>query len=190
MNTETEQIKNTDWVSKKTQLSVNMGLCFNILLAVLKTVTGVIGHSAGLLADGINSTSDVVYYIAVKFFLRYADKPADEEHPYGHRQMESIASIVISAFVITTAIAIFWNSVNNIYDYMLNPVTEITVGWITLYIALFTILSKIGLSLYTQLMGKKLKNPAIKALAADHINDIFAAGGVVIGILFARAGYA
>ncbi len=190
MNTETEQIKNTDWVSKKTQLSVNMGLGFNILLAVLKTVTGVIGHSAGLLADGINSTSDVVYYIAVKFFLRYADKPADEEHPYGHRQMESIASIVISAFVITTAIAIFWNSVNNIYDYMLNPVTEITVGWITLYIALFTILSKIGLSLYTQLMGKKLKNPAIKALAADHINDIFAAGGVIIGILFARAGYA
>ncbi len=186
---ETEELKNPEWVSKKTQFSVNLGLGFNILLAFLKTSVGVIGHSAGLLADGINSTSDVIYYIAVKFFLKWADQPADDEHPYGHRQMESIASIVISAFVITTAIAIFWNSVNNIYDYMVNPGTDTSIAGISLYIALFTLLAKLGLSFYTRMMGDKLKNPAIKALAADHINDIYAASGVVVGILFARAGY-
>lgn len=182
-------LHNPEWVTKKTQLSVNLGLGFNILLAFLKTIVGVIGHSAGLLADGINSTSDVVYYLAVKFFLKWADQPADEEHPFGHRQMESIASIVISAFVITTAIAIFSNSVNNIYDYWVNPAHTDAISIVSLYIALFTLLVKIFLSLYTRMMGDKLKNPAIKALAADHINDIFAASGVIIGIICAKAGW-
>lgn len=186
---ENETIKDPVLISKKTQLTVNMGLFFNVILAILKTIFGVIGHSAGLLADGINSTSDVVYYIAVKFFLKYADKPADEEHPFGHRQMESIASIVIAAFVITTAVAIFWNSVDSIYDYFINPNHEGAVAFYTMYIALFTVLVKIALSFYTRMMGRKLKNPALGALASDHINDIYAAIGVIIGIVFAKFGF-
>jgi len=182
-------ITNPEVVTKKTQFTVNLGLLFNALLAILKTTFGILGHSAGLLADGINSTSDVVYYLAVKFFLKWADKPADEEHPFGHRQMESIASIVIAAFVITTAIAIFWNSVDSIYDYFINPVHEGNLAFYTLYIALFTLVSKIGLSYYTKIMGKKLKNPALGALASDHINDIFAAFGVIVGIIFAKLGF-
>jgi cation diffusion facilitator family transporter len=106
-----------------TSLTVNLGLFSNILLSALKTSIGIIGHSPALLADGINSTSDVVYYIAVKIFMKQANKPADKEHPYGHRQLESISAIVVGAFILTTGIAIFWESISKVYDLLTHTET-------------------------------------------------------------------
>src|SRR5512145_2851684 len=97
-------------------LAVNLGLTVNIFLAALKVSIGILGHSPALLAEGVNSTSDVAYYVAVAIFMRLAHKPADEEHPYGHTQLESIASLVVGAFVLTTAVAIFWDSINTVFD--------------------------------------------------------------------------
>ena len=68
--------------------AVNLGLGINIFLSALKTTIGVLGHSPALLAEGINSTSDVAYYVVASIFIRLAKKPADTEHPYGHRQLE------------------------------------------------------------------------------------------------------
>ena len=96
--------------------AVHSGLAANFLLAVLKTGAGIFGHSPALLADGINSTSDVAYYLVITVFMRLARKPADDEHPYGHSQLDTIAALVVGAFVITTAIAIFWDAVNDVYD--------------------------------------------------------------------------
>ena len=70
---------------QKSLLAVNLGLGINIGLAALKTFIGVTGHSPALLAEGINSTSDVAYYVVASVFVRMANKPADDEHPYGHR---------------------------------------------------------------------------------------------------------
>ena len=98
----------TNLRQKKSILAINVGLAANTLLAILKTSVGIFGHSPALLADGINSTSDVAYGIVVSIFMRLSGKPADEEHPYGHDRLESIAAVVVGAFVITTAISIFW----------------------------------------------------------------------------------
>ena len=83
---------------------VNLGLVGNILLAALKTIFGIFGQSPALLSDGINSTSDVGYYIIIKIFMALAGKPPDREHPYGHRQLESIAAIVVGAFVMNNCV--------------------------------------------------------------------------------------
>ena len=96
---------------KVTTLTVNLGLIANVVLAALKTSIGILGYSPALLADGVMSISDTVYYIVVKIFMKQAQKPADEEHPYGHRELESIAAIVVGAFIVTTGIAIFLESV-------------------------------------------------------------------------------
>jgi cation diffusion facilitator family transporter len=101
--------KQTSKRNRKGNQAVVIGLLANIFLAGLKTSIGILGHSPALLADGINSTSDVAYYIVVSIFVRLAGKPADEEHPYGHNQLESIGALVVGSFVITTAVAIFWN---------------------------------------------------------------------------------
>jgi len=60
-------------------------------------------------------------------------KPADEEHPYGHHQFESIAALVVGAFVITTGLAIFWDSVNSVYD-LLPVVKSVTPHGIDLQV--------------------------------------------------------
>src|SRR5918993_2477335 len=91
---------------RKSLWAINLGLGFNIVLSAAKTSFGVLTHSPALLAEGINSTSDVAYYVVTAIFMRLANKPADNEHPYGHRQLESIASLVVGAFVVATAIAV------------------------------------------------------------------------------------
>src|SRR5512138_1349537 len=101
---------------RKRLWAVNLGLGINILLSIVKTTFGVLAHSPALLAEGINSTSDVAYYIVAGIFVRLANKPADEEHPYGHRQLESIASLIVGAFVIVTAISVFWDAVDKLWD--------------------------------------------------------------------------
>lgn len=170
-------------------MAVNLGLAANVLLSALKTTIGIIGHSPALLADGINSTSDTAYYILVRVFMGLARKPADEEHPYGHRQMESIAALVVGAFVLTTAVAIFWDSVNKVYD--LWSGTEDTAGasyWAAV-VAVLTVAAKFVLTAVTQRLGRQTGNPTVVALARDHRNDIFAASAATVGIVLGRMGY-
>jgi cation diffusion facilitator family transporter len=175
--------------ARQGQAIVRLGLISNILLATVKTLFGIIGHSPALLADGINSTSDVAYYVVVMVFIRLANKPADAEHPYGHRQLESIAALVVGSFVITTAIAIFWNAINSVYDLLIgvSSFTGATAG--ALWVAIFTVIVKLGLTIYTRRIGQRTQNAAVLALAYDHRNDIFSAVAAAIGILLGRLGY-
>ena len=174
---------------KKGQRVVNLGLVWNTVLAVGKTVIGIVGHSTALLSDGINSTSDVAYYIVVKIFMKLAGQPPDPEHPYGHRQMESIAALTVGSFVITTAIAIFWTAANNVFDQWKGVADTTGASLGALWMALFTVASKIVLTVYTRAVGKKTGNLAIRALAFDHRNDVFSAAAASIGIFLARRGH-
>ncbi len=170
--------------------AVNVGLIANTFLALVKTAIGIVGHSPALLADGINSTSDVAYGIAVNIFMRLSGKPADHEHPYGHEQLESIAAVVVGAFVITTAIAIFWNSINTIYEIISAQELSSGASIQALWVALFTVVLKLCLTIWTRAIGRKTKNTAVIALAADHRNDVFASLAATAGIFFGRMGHA
>ncbi len=177
--------------AERTKLSnraMNLALGTNILLAILKTGIGIVGHSQALLADGINSTSDVVYNVVVSIFVRRAHKPADDEHPYGHTQLESVGALVIGAFIITTALTIFWRAVNSLFDFFTSSASPAEISPLTLYIALFTVVLKIFLSLYTKKLGERTQNPSIIAIGQDHGNDILSASAVVIGIILGRMG--
>lgn len=174
---------------KKTILAVNLGLIANTVLAILKTSIGIIGNSPALLADGINSTSDVAYGIVVRIFMRLSGKPADEEHPYGHDRLESIAAVVVGAFVITTAISIFWSSINKVYELSSRTGDALGATELTLWIALLTVLLKIWLSFWTYRIGRQTSSNVVIALAADHRNDIFSALAASIGIIFSRLGF-
>ncbi len=173
----------------RTNLAVNLGLVANVLLAGLKTAIGIVGHSPALLADGINSTSDVAYYIVVAIFVRLARQPADREHPYGHTQLESIAALVVGAFVLTTGIAIFWDAVNNVFDLWAGQGTFAGAAVSALWVALLTIALKVGLTWLTLQIGAQTGSAAVLALAYDHRNDIFSASAAAIGITLGRMGY-
>ncbi len=171
-------------------LAVNVGLGANTFLAFIKTGIGIFGHSPALLADGINSTSDVAYGIAMYFFMRISSKPADREHPYGHDQIESIAAVVVGAFVISTGIAILWNSINDVYELVRADGAAEGASSIAFWVAILTIAMKICLTVWTRSIGEQTKNNAVIALAQDHRNDIFASAAVAIGIYASRQGHA
>jgi cation diffusion facilitator family transporter len=185
----TENQTQTAKRARKGRQAITIGLLANLFLAGLKTGIGILGHSPALLADGINSTSDVAYYVVVSLFVRLANKPADDEHPYGHSQLESIGALVVGSFVITTAVAIFWNSVNTIYELWIGEISFQGASALALWVALFTVGVKIILTFYTRNIGQQTKNASIMALAYDHRNDIFSAGAAVIGITLGRMGY-
>jgi len=174
---------------EKTRFVVNLGLACNAVLAAAKLSLGIAGHSKALLADGINSISDVVYFLVVKFFVKLSDKPADSEHPYGHYQYETIAALVVGAFVITTGLAIFWDSINAVFDLVSGETPASAVKSFTLWIAAGTIVVKFLLMLQARAVGRVTNNIAVNALARDHWNDVFASFGVGIGILLSIFGF-
>src|SRR5512147_1339754 len=128
---------------RKSLWAINLGLGINILLSAVKTLFGVLGHSPALLAEGINSISDVAYYVVAAIFVRLAKKPADLEHPYGHRQLENIASVVVGAFVVATAVAVFWDAVDKIWDLVDGRLTSLGSQPIAYWVALATVVIKI-----------------------------------------------
>jgi len=158
---------------KKDFFTLEVGLIANIILAGVKTSIGVLAHSPALLADGINSTSDVAYYVVVAV----------------HSQLESIGALVVGAFVVSTAIAIFWNSIDIFFDLLSGVVEVRRAAPIALWVALITIGLKIGLTVYTMRVGQQTSNPAVMALACDHRNDIYSAGAAAIGISLGLMGY-
>ena len=169
----------------RTKRSVNLGLITNIIFSILKTVIGIYGKSQALIADGINSTSDVAYYVAVSIFMTKSNKPADKEHPYGHRQLDNIAAIVVGAFIVTTGATIFWNSITTLYTIWKGEYNSCQSFLFPMIIASVTVLAKIFLYLDTKITYKQTKNPTVKALMNDHINDLMASGTVLISLAFA-----
>lgn len=168
--------------------AINWGLGFNIVLALAKTIIGLTSSSEALFADGMNSASDVVYYLVVKALVRFAHRPADREHPYGHRQLETIAALAVGAFVATTAVVVFWMSVNRLYRVWILAERD-HVGLEALGVALATLAAKLGLTGYTWRVARRTENPALLALALDHRNDVLTAAGATFGILWTHRGH-
>jgi cation diffusion facilitator family transporter len=168
---------------------VNIGLFCNAILAVAKIFAGIIGHSQALLADGINSTSDVIYYVAIKIVMALAHNPADKEHPYGHKHLESVAALVIGAFVITSAVVVFWNSVDKAFHlFFVSPEENASPAIYVLYIIFGTIAVKSFLYFITKRIGEKYGSILVSALASDHKSDIFSSSSALVGIIFSIAG--
>jgi len=119
---------------RKSLWAVNLGLGTNIILSAAKTTFGVLGHSPALLAEGINSISDVAYYVVASIFVILANKPADSEHLYGHRQLEDVASLVVA-----TAVKVFWDSIDKIWDLVDGELTTLGAHPFALGVALGTV---------------------------------------------------
>ena len=168
--------------------AVDLGLAANALLAALKATVGVVGHSPALLADGINSVSDVVYYVVVRVFMVLARKPADAEHPYGHERLESIGALVVGCFVLATGVAVLLDAGHQLWELTAGRSTYGGAEAIAVWVALFTVALKLALWAQARRVGRQTANPAVAALALDHRNDVLAAAAAAAGIALGRAG--
>src|SRR5690606_34124127 len=88
-----------------------IGIIVNLLLTVIKAIGGILAGSRALVADALHSASDVVSSIVVLFAVKIANKPPDEEHPYGHGKAEGVASIIVALLLIVVGVEISISSV-------------------------------------------------------------------------------
>ncbi|WP_223225076.1 cation diffusion facilitator family transporter [Sphingobacterium cavernae] len=86
----------------------------NFLLAVLKWLAGYFGNSYALIADAIESTADIFSSFLVLFGLKYAQRPADKNRPYGHGRIEPLVTFAVVGFLIISATIIAYESIQNI----------------------------------------------------------------------------
>ncbi|MCB0705810.1 MAG: cation transporter [Saprospiraceae bacterium] len=86
----------------------------NTCLAIIKGLAGVFGNSFALIADAIESTTDIFSSLLVLFGLKYAKRPADKNHPYGHGKIEPLITFIVVAFLVTSATLIAHESIQNI----------------------------------------------------------------------------
>jgi cation diffusion facilitator family transporter len=165
---------------KTTYLSIIGNLC----LAVIKGLTGYLGNSYALIADAIESTSDIFSSLLVLFGLRYASKPADKNHPYGHGRAEPLITFLAVGFLIASAIVIAYQSIINIQTphELPKPYTLIVLGVIILIKETFyrIVIKK----------SKETNSSSLKADAwhhrADAITSLTAFIGISIALLFGK----
>ena len=160
-----------------------IGLCVNIFLTALKLTAGIFGHSKAMLADSLNSALDVLATGIVLVGLRISKKPADDEHPYGHGNADTIASFLVALILLLTGLYIGYSAVHVlIHGHVAEP------GRIALYAAMFSIVIKEVLFRYTMKVGRQENSQAIVANAWDHRADVYSSSAALIGIFLARRG--
>jgi cation diffusion facilitator family transporter len=159
-----------------------LGLIVNLLLALVKLVGGVAGHSFALLSDAANSIGDVITSCVVLFAIRVAQKPADAEHPYGHTRIEAVAGSNVAVLIIVSAVWIGWEAISRF-----SQPHSIPPMW-TLWIAGGNVLVKEFLYRYKIRVGRRTGSLAIIAGAWDHRSDAICSLAVLIGLAAIRIG--
>ena len=91
-----------------------LSIAGNSLLAILKWLTGYFGNSYAMIADAIESTTDIFSSLLVLLGLKYTNRPADKNHPYGHGRLEPLITFIVVAFLVTSATIIAYESIQNI----------------------------------------------------------------------------
>jgi cation diffusion facilitator family transporter len=151
----------------------------NALMAVIKAFVGIVGNSFALVADAVESATDVFSSTLVFLGLRYSTKPADEDHPYGHGRMEALVTFLVVGFLVASATWIAVEAVHNIQRPHEMPKP------FTLY---FLLLVVGGKEIFYRVIKKKGKQTGSSALQADawhHRSDAITSAVAFIGISIA-----
>jgi cation diffusion facilitator family transporter len=162
--------------------AVILGVMANLSLAVIKVVTGVVGNSYALIADGIESTADVVSSLVVWTGLRIASLPADEDHPYGHGKAESIAGVIAALGLLAAAAIIATQSIREILQPHEAP------EWYTLVVLIVVIGVKEFLARRVLQASDALESTSLKVDAWHHRSDALTSAAVALGIAVALWG--
>lgn len=158
----------------------------NVSLAVIKGIAGYFGNSYALIADAIESTTDIFSSFLVLFGLKYASRPADKNHPYGHGRAEPLITFLVVGFLITSATIIAYESILNIGTPHNLPKT-----WTLFVLIPLIIWKEISFQLVMQ-KAKETNSSSLKADAWHHRSDAITSIAALIGIsiaLFFGKGY-
>lgn len=158
------------------------GVLLNLALAAVKFAGGILGSTYALIADGVESLLDVASSLVVWAGFRYAAKPPDADHPYGHGKAEPLAALVVALVMLSAAGWIGMHAVREIQTPHLSP------HWGTLPLLLFVVVVKWWYSRRMAKAGEASGGTALGAEAWHHAADALTSAAAFIGIVVAVVG--
>ncbi|MFT5400325.1 MAG: cation diffusion facilitator family transporter [Planctomycetota bacterium] len=161
-----------------------VGATVNCILAGLQIIFGIIGHSQALLADGIHTLSDLSTDMIVLLASGRAAKEADEDHPFGHGRIETLATLLLAAILALVGAGIGFGG----FESILNP-EQPDIQAITLLFAALAIVAKEGLYRYTIKAARQCHSSLLESNALHHRSDALSSIVVLIGIAGQLVGF-
>jgi len=168
----------TQWEARRVTW---VGLGVNLLLCAVKLVCGLAAASQALVADAVHTLSDSTTDVAVLVGIPFWSAPADDRHPYGHRRIETVVTVLIAAVLVVVACGLVYHALATIEEHHDRP-PEL----LALLAAVLSILSKETLYRWTVAVGRRLRSSALIANAWHHRSDSFSSIPVVLAIGGAR----
>lgn len=159
------------------------GILGNIFLLIIKAGIGFVTHSQSMIADSVNSASDILASLMTFIGNKISSEPKDEDHNFGHGKAEYIFSLFISITMILV-------SAKLLIDSIVSLVTQsyFEFSWMLILVCILTIITKLSLYIYTKRMFKKYDSILLKSNYKDHKNDCIVTTFTLISILFGLIG--
>lgn len=153
-------------------------ILWNLFLTLIKVLSGVIGRSNAMVADGIHSASDIITSVGVLIGNKISSKPNDKEHRYGHEKAETLVSFILSIVLLSVSVTIGIEGVKKLFD--LDSIKVPTM--LPLIVSLISILVKEYQYRITIKVANKINSPSLKADAWHHRSDALSSVAAFIGI--------
>ena len=149
------------------KLAGTVGILCNVLLFLLKLAAGLLSGSIAVMADAVNNLSDASSSLVTLLGFKLAEKPADDDHPYGHARIEYLSGLIVAAMILFIGLELVKSSIGKI----LHP-EPAAFTWITIVILVVSVLVKLWLAGFCRKLGKQIQSAALEATAADSRNDV------------------
>lgn len=159
-----------------------VGIVCNFFLSIVKLAAGTAAVSVSITADALNNLSDCVSSLITLLGFRMAQRPADQEHPYGHARIEYMTGMIVSFLILMMGAELAKSSLSKIVHPSVSNLETAAIFILTLSIA-----AKIWLYLFNRSLGKRIRSAALQATATDSRNDAVATLAVLLGCLADRA---
>jgi cation diffusion facilitator family transporter len=161
---------------------VARGMALNAVLAATKIGGGILGHAYALVADGVESLTDIALAILIWAGFQWAAQPPDDEHPYGHGKAEAVSGLLTAVVIVGASIGIGAHAVAEIRDPQQLP------QWWTLVILAAVVTTKVLFSRRLDAVGRDTESSALGAEAWHHLADALTSAAAFVGISIAVIG--
>lgn len=160
------------------KLAGRVGILCNVFLFIGKFIAGILSGSVAIVADALNNLSDASSSIVTLVGFRLAEKPADEEHPYGHARYEYLAGLAVSAIIIVIGFELAKTSAEKV----LHP-SAVSFTILTAAILIISMLVKLWMMHFNHTLGQTIHSTTLEAAAIDSRNDVLATGAVLLAAI-------
>jgi len=161
--------------AKVGRLSGVVGIICNLLLFGGKLLVGLLSGAVSIVADAMNNLSDAASSIVTLVGFKLAERPADDDHPYGHARYEYLSGLAVAALILVIGFELAKTSVEKIF----NP-AAVAITLPTVIVLAGSILVKLWLSLFNGHLGKHIDSQALLATSVDSRNDVVATAAVLV----------